>query len=491
MEHRSFAVLIAVAFLCSVFGIHKISNMNNSYYEDHGNYQHNNRSNRRTIGDSSTDCNCAEQIDGKNEEKTNVGQLTIPLTSTTNSLPNFDNGATGGVVLFYHVAKTGGAPIRMLFQNLARKDDSQGGGNFRYMRYMNPPPTNNHALAMKIEADGWNPESFSSEHCIPNEDKNRLPMFDAIITDLLTSHRTKKKRNGKNSPEREKETLLLEIHGGSPGLKDLSRYITKWRTHSQANDNYRPFFAFTIVRDPTSHAMSYFNANHAIRCEFPLCEKELYGYGHTHTPREDTMDEKKEHLLRTTRQTPNRQCFLFNHASNVEGIHPSFYQKCSVSEEDCNRVYSNIMRGTLDWVGTSENMSSELIPLLSYVLQRPQNRTHIDDDEKREEIDMIREGGKYGEDSPLHLPVQDGTHETDRIPMGILFHAAALQCKSGNDKLTSIPQSTRRELHELSKYDQILYNRVKRDYSLRKIYPEVLQFSAKGDENIDRANMLS
>jgi len=475
MEHRSFALIIALALFCSVFGIRKISNMNNNHDGDHRNYQHDNSSNRRSMGDSSTDCNGAIRIDGINEGKADLAHVTIPLISTTNALPNFENGAAGGVVLFYHVAKTGGTPIRTLFQNLARKDDSLGGGNFRYMRYMNPPSPNNHAMPMKVEADGCNPKPSLTEHCIPNEDKNRLPMFDAIITDLLTNRKIKNKENRKNSPKQEKETLLLEIHGGSPGLKDLSRYITKWRSHSQSNDNFRPFFAFTIVRDPTAHVMSYFNFYYSTRCDFQWCEREPNG--HTLIPREDTMNEKKEQLLKTARQSPNRQCFLLNHASNVEGMHSSFYNKCSVNEEDCNHIYSNIMRSTLDWVGTAENMSSELIPLLSYVLQRPHNY-----DEKREELDLIRVGSEDGEDNPLHLPIHEEKQDNDG-PMGKFFHAAALECESGNDKLSSIPVSTKRELHDLSKYDQILYNRVKRDYSLKKIYPEVIVVYKRRREN--------
>jgi len=91
-------------------------------------------------------------------------------------------------------------------------------------------------------------------------------------------------------------------------------------------------------------------------------------------------------------------------------------------------------------------------------------------------------GSEDGEDNPLHLPILEEKQDNDG-PMGKFFHAAALECESGNDKLSSIPVSTKRELHDLSKYDQILYNRVKRDYSLKKIYPEVIVVYKRRREN--------
>ena len=109
---------------------------------------------------------------------------------------NVSRTSAKGIVLFYHIAKTGGTTIR---RNFARA------GNVHYV------------LAKGI------PEK----------------QIDAVFTH-----------------KRRKRVLFVEFHKDSPGLPQLDRYVHEWRLRSQQLQI--PFFAFTLLRDPVSlHVSAY------------------------------------------------------------------------------------------------------------------------------------------------------------------------------------------------------------------------------------------
>jgi hypothetical protein len=51
----------------------------------------------------------------------------------------------------------------------------------------------------------------------------------------------------------------------------------------------------------------------------------------------------------------------------VEGMDPYFYDQCSVTGEDCRNTYATLTE-TMDWIGTTEGLSTETIPLLQHIL---------------------------------------------------------------------------------------------------------------------------
>merc|ERR1712003_599433 len=53
--------------------------------------------------------------------------------------------------------------------------------------------------------------------------------------------------------------------------------------------------------------------------------------------------------------------------SAVEGMHPSFYDKCRVTRDECEGLYEK-MKESLDWIGTTERLSFDTMPLLEYLL---------------------------------------------------------------------------------------------------------------------------
>ena len=131
----------------------------------------------------------------------------------------------------------------------------------------------------------------------------------------------------------------------------LSSQISKWRELSKSHGT--PFFAFTMIREPISFLISYFNFFY-VHCSDTWCEHTDYNL--------TEID-----LLKAMTRIPNRQCFLLKHLSSIEGMDPYFYDQCSVTGEDCRNSYATLTE-TMDWIGTTEGLSTETIPLLQHIL---------------------------------------------------------------------------------------------------------------------------
>jgi len=267
-----------------------------------------------------------------------VPQIEEDLDSIRAPNTNFDNGLVGGVVLFYHVSKTGGSTIREFFMQQPEQ-------YFYYKRIMHRVDKHNIANTTSYSHENrakWftNPDTY----CVPNKYMEQK---------MSTVHnKVKKTLRSQVSTER---TLLLEFHGNFPSLRNLTPFIKKWRKLSQAHN--KTFFAFTIVRDPLPYSISYFKYFH-LNCKSTFCERERYS------------EMTEDNLLLSVKSNP--QCFFLTHLSSTEKMHPSFYDKCRVFKDDCKNMY-NMMQENLDWVGTTENISFDTIPLLSYLLKYDNN----------------------------------------------------------------------------------------------------------------------
>lgn len=148
---------------------------------------------------------------------------------------------------------------------------------------------------------------------------------------------------------------LWEIHGGTPGLNVLLQFIDEMRASALIKG--KELFAFTIVREPISHTLSYLKFFH-MNCTLRWCEHLQF--------KSNELLEKD--IMNTAKLHPNQQCFLLKYLSSIAGLHPTYYEKCKVTKNTCESLY-NDMKKSLDWVGTTDQLSFETLPLLKYLLQ--------------------------------------------------------------------------------------------------------------------------
>lgn len=132
---------------------------------------------------------------------------------------------TGGLVVFLHIAKTGGTTIR---------------------------------------------EDFRDESNFPNVKVKRVYGEEQIklIKSKIDWHLS--------SENDSKSILLLEVHGGHGQpmtVFDLHDYIQSWRQQAAAQN--RGVFVFTILREPVAFYVSYFTYFTNTNCQYIWCDRPL------------------------------------------------------------------------------------------------------------------------------------------------------------------------------------------------------------------------
>ena len=213
-------------------------------------------------------------------------------------LPSF---AKGGVVIFNHVAKTGGTTIR---------------------------------------------ETFSKQSNIEWQ-------FVGGLDDLLTySIEVDLRLSGKI---RDDKILFLELHGPVPGIFELHDFFDRW--HAMAEEHHSSFFTFTVVRDPVAYAVSFFNFILAEPCLFNGCPYKLYA------PTEENLIETAQANYQCMYLARDVTWFDFTENQTIPPL---------ATEYECNAVY-NVMRMDMDWIGVTEKLTSETMPLLKHMLLTDQH----------------------------------------------------------------------------------------------------------------------
>lgn len=150
--------------------------------------------------------------------------------------------------------------------------------------------------------------------------------------------------------------LFYEIHAKTaPSFFKLRRRLKRWR--QTALHNGVPVFFFSLVREPISYSFSHFNFFHLQK----------------RNPSFERCNATEEDFLRKSVYNPQCQ-FLFKGESSMRGQRrdatDSNLQELMVQKEDCQSVTEQLF-ALMDWVGTTESLSAETIPLLSKLLDKP------------------------------------------------------------------------------------------------------------------------
>jgi hypothetical protein len=266
------------------------------------------------------------------------------------ALPNFENG---GVVVFNHIAKTGGTTIRENFSKLSNIEWQFVGG------------------------------------------VNDLLKYSKEVDDRL------------NGEIKDNKILFLELHGPVPGMFTLHDFLARW--HSIAEEQGTAFFAFTMVRDSVAYSVSFFNFILAEPCIFGGCPYK-------------TWPVTEENFIVSAQS--NYQCTYM--ARDVTWF--DFTEKQTIpplaTKHECDAVY-DVMKSDMDWIGTTEMMSKETIPLLTAMLVN-----------EKQEGPSLRTFNEVQKKKPVVI------------------------------KTEALQPTTVEYIQAITEYDQAIYDRAKRDYPI-------------------------
>jgi len=289
--------------------------------------------------------------------------------STNNSNLQLPSLAKGGILLFVHIPKTGGTTIRELVKYHKKGRRSK----VHYIYLHGPKEYQDTVTGMKE----W----------------------------LL---------NGVKPIYVSNQVVFIEYHAlrrECPTFLHLSQTVLPlWR--KVAHMNKVPLFAFSILREPVSMSISYFNYYHGI-----VQNVKRFDYlGETNVT--------EQVFVNYTHANP--QCLFL--ARNEEAFTKTGKDlRDSLVQEDCRQAYEGL-KSNMDWIGTTDRLRDETLPLLRELLSTNEH--------------------------------------TQRLVHTLNKTANA----SGRDKKPPIEQSKLSEktiqyLKGLNKWDQELYDSVKRDFS--------------------------
>lgn len=203
------------------------------------------------------------------------------------------------------------------------------------------------------------------------------------------------------------EVVVFELHASdSPSLLEISARLRQWK--SRALKNNVPFFAFTVVREPLDFAVSFFNFYHGMNHTDP------HYLFYANPSEQDYLD----------RAVFNPQCGFL---AKGDTLFRDPLEQQSLQRTDCESVYQTLMED-MDWVGTTERLSDETIPLLRYLLGVNANDDHL-------------------------------------IPENIQSHDRSTQKISKS----ALSETALERIHELTLWDSDLYDNVRHNFDLAQI----------------------
>lgn len=148
---------------------------------------------------------------------------------------------------------------------------------------------------------------------------------------------------------RNNTVLFYEIHANdAPSFYRMRKRLHRWR--ETANSHKVPIFFFSLVRDPLAFALSHFTFFHV----------------QERNPTFERCNATEENFLRLSLWNPQCQ-FLFKGELSMRAQKP---KQVVIQPDECHDVQRH-MWSLFDWVGTTERLSYETLPILSHLLDLP------------------------------------------------------------------------------------------------------------------------
>lgn len=327
----------------------------------------------------------------------------FPTHLDSKSLPNFNNG---GIIVFYHIYKTGGSTVGKLFHQMYQRDQFKRKQHFNNVSSSSLSPSSPELYFTMIRKNlDWDNDC------------------------LVTLDMAKKK----------KKLIMLELHveypaPHFPSLVDLAPTLHKWR--KGANERGIDFFAFTLIRKPIPHALSFFNFFHVGHNDFrpPPSAKD-----HDHWNAFKPLSSSESNFLQSY-FVRNRQCRMYDSdpTATLYATKDLVWKRTSKEKEQHHQqnkndscrfdMVHNTLFEVLDWVGTTEQMQNLTLPLLTKIVA---NNPFLG--LKNEPFKVFDKGGKKGM------------------------------------KVDDLSENTLTQISERTKLDQILYDDVVQTFTLQNL----------------------
>ena len=336
-------------------------------------------------------------------------------------LPSFENG---GLIFFYHVPKTGGTTIRDNLSKLPGVTHLRcSSTNSCLIDWKNKTRHTIDKYLMSGNDDDIDVDHF---HKVKSKTKKKRTYDDTDDGNNTDDNNSEFQRQSPYNNNNNTTIFFLEKHGNSIGLLDLKEDLQRWR--KLATRRNKSFFAFTVVREPVSFAISYFRFFH-LNPNYKWTEPRQY----TQLTDENIID---------AQTIANRQCVFLSQLRFQNGqqrMNPP------VTSKECSQnTYEEVMKTELDWVGTTENLSSMTMPLLLSILTTSTTRRSSDDDEEENAIDFVNERTKISSSSVVSSNVNQDKR-----------------------KIEKLQNSTLEYLKYVSRYDRNIYDNVRKDFTLK------------------------
>jgi hypothetical protein len=276
---------------------------------------------------------------------------------TRRILPNMTS-EHGGVIFFLHVPKTGGSTIRHNF-----------GG-------VNAPAS--YTLDLDLE------------QIMLGTLMTRVRFIKATKMEAFYEKAVPKINRYLSTPSGKKKLLFVEVHGmDNHNAIELEPFLHAWR--ERALETKTPFFAFTILREAVSEQISFFNyfyihpgdsrfCDNSItisdRCmrdarpDFNNTLKDILNAKSTETDKIMSIVEKnrgidlEDAMMKSIYNNP--QCLFLARGERTYGSDASHLRE-GLSEAECESAYKSLQR-TMDWIGRTEKLTSETLPLLTQMM---------------------------------------------------------------------------------------------------------------------------